>query len=56
MDSMSEFYGISEKDETAEEKELLDAFHTLNSAGKAMVLANAKALIKSGDNADDSEE
>lgn len=49
MKSMSEFYGIEDKDETADEKELLKAFHSLNSAGKSIVLSTAKAFVKSGD-------
>ncbi len=56
MKSMSEFYGITDKDQTTEEKELLKAFHALNSVGRSMVLTNAKALVKSGDFAETTEE
>lgn len=49
MDSMSEFYGIADKDNPQDEVELLNAYRKLNDAGKATVLTTAKALVKSGD-------
>lgn len=49
MKSMSDFYDVTDKDDSADEKELIEAYRSLNSAGKAMILANAKALAKSGD-------
>ena len=49
MDSMSEFYGITDKDNPQDEVDLLNAYRKLNDAGKATVLTTAKALVKSGD-------
>ena len=49
MESMSEFYGIKDEDTPDDEVELLTAYRALNTTGKAMLLANAKALAKSGD-------
>lgn len=55
MVSMSEFYGITDKESPADEIELLKAYRKLNDAGKATVLTTAKALVKSGDFAEQAE-
>lgn len=55
MDSMSEFYGITDKDTPPDEVELLNAYRAMNDAGKATVLNTAKALVKSGDFANQEE-
>lgn len=49
MDSMSEFYGITDEESPQDEVELLTAYRSLNQTGREMILANAKALVKSGD-------
>ena len=48
MDSMSEFYGITDKDNPQDEVELLDAYRKLNDNGKAQILSMTKALVQSG--------
>lgn len=55
MSSMSEFYGIPDKDNPADEIELLNAYRKLNDVGKQTVLTTANALVKSGDFADATE-
>ena len=45
VESMSEFYGIEDKDAPLEEVELLKAYRKLNDAGKAQVLSLTRALV-----------
>lgn len=49
MDSMSEFWGITDKGMEEDETELLKLYRGLNSTGKNMLLASARAYAKSGD-------
>lgn len=49
MESMSEFYGITDKAESQDEAELLSAFRGLNDDGKSQVLNYARLLVKAGD-------
>ena len=48
MESMSEFYGIKDKDVPVDETELLNAYRKLNDNGKAQILSMTKALVQSG--------
>ena len=49
VDSMSEFFGILDKDMPVSETELLESFRKLNDEGQRLILATIKAYINSGD-------
>ncbi len=49
MESMSEFYGITDKGTPQDETTLLEAYRKLNDTGKQQVVSYAKMLVKTGD-------
>ena len=49
LTSMSEFYGIEDKEAPQDEIKLLNAYRSLNDAGKSQVLNYTNLLVKSGD-------
>lgn len=49
LESMSGFWGITDKDAPQDETDLLESYRNLNDTGKAQALAYVKLLEKSGD-------
>ena len=49
VDSMSEFFGITDKPMPVNETELLESFRMLNDEGQRLILATINAYIRSGD-------